>query len=139
MMLSWLAGAFPGGGSIMASMNELRDVRPRQIWKGVRARIIDGERMTLAIVEIGRGEQVPEHTHENEQMGFVIEGTVTFTAGDETRTLGPGGSWRIHANAPHRVTVGDEGAVVAECYTPLRSDWASLPLEDPCAPRWPAP
>jgi quercetin dioxygenase-like cupin family protein len=123
----------------MTSMSELRDVRPRWIWEGVQARIINGERMTLAIIEIRPGEQVPEHTHDNEQIGFVLEGTVTFTIGDETRTLGPGGSWRIHSNTPHHVTVGGEGAVVAECYAPLRSDWASLPLEEACPPRWPTP
>ncbi len=121
----------------MSLMSELRDVRPRWIWEGVQARIINGERMTLAIVEIRPREEVPEHLHDNEQMGFVITGTVTFTIGDETRTLGPGGSWRIPSNVPHHVTVGEEAAVVAECYAPLRSDWDGLPLQDPCPPLWP--
>jgi quercetin dioxygenase-like cupin family protein len=125
--------------STVASMSELHDVRPRRIWEGVTARVINGERITLAIVEIDPGEHVPEHAHDNEQMGFVIEGSVTFTIGGETRTLGPGGSWRIHSNVPHHATAGDEGAVVAECYAPVRSDWMSLPLEDACAPLWPAP
>ncbi len=118
-------------------MSELRDVHPRSIWEGVRARIVDGERMTLAIVEIGPGERVPEHTHDNEQMGFVIEGALTFTIGGETRTLGPGGSWRVGPDVPHHVTAGEEGAVVAECYAPVRGDWMSLPQEDPCPPLWP--
>ena len=34
-------------------------------------------------------------SHENEQLGMVITGSVTFTIGDETRELGPGGTWRI--------------------------------------------
>ena len=43
---------------------------------------------------------VPGHGHENEQLGMVVTGTVTFTVGDETRVLGPGGRWRIPVETP---------------------------------------
>lgn len=121
----------------MGSMSDLKDVPPRRIWEGVQARVINGERMTLATVEISPGQQVPEHTHDNEQMGFVIQGSVTFTIGGDIRTLGPGGSWKIHSNVAHQVAAGPEGAVVAECYAPLRADWASLSTRDPPPPVWP--
>jgi unsaturated pyranuronate lyase len=109
----------------------------REIWDGVTARMVEGDRMTLAIVEIAAGKRVPEHAHHNEQIGFVIEGSVTFTVGDEVRKLGPGGSWRILSNVPHRVDVGPNGAVVAEAYAPVRADWARLPQLEPASPVWP--
>lgn len=121
----------------MDSMKELDQLPRREIWDGVMARMVEGERMTLAIVEIAPGRRVPEHTHDNEQIGFVIEGSVTFTVGDEVRELGPGGTWRILANVAHHVDVGPDGAVVAEAYAPGRADWAKLPLLDAAEPAWP--
>lgn len=122
----------------MTSMNDLARLSRREIWDGVMARMVEGERMTLAIVEIAPGRRVPEHAHDNEQIGFVIEGSVTFTVGDEVRELGPGGTWRILSNVPHHVEVGPDGAVVAEAYAPGRADWARLPLLEPGRPAWPA-
>jgi quercetin dioxygenase-like cupin family protein len=121
----------------VTAMRDLRDLPPRQIWDGVSARLVEGDGLTLAVVEVSPGRRVPEHAHPNEQLGFVIQGSVTFTIGDETRTLGPGGTWQIPASVPHHVDVGPDGAIVAEAYAPARDDWARLELPDPMAPRWP--
>ncbi|MGH3322501.1 MAG: cupin domain-containing protein [Streptosporangiaceae bacterium] len=99
---------------------------------------MQGNLVTMAIVELDPSVVVPEHHHENEQLGFVIEGSVTFTVGEETRELGPGETWRILADIPHHVRVGPEGAVVAEVYSPVRSDWERLEPEGVAAVRWPA-
>jgi len=121
----------------MDAMRPLEALNRREIWDGVAARMVEGERMTLAIVEIAPGKRVPEHAHDNEQIGFVIEGSVTFTVGEEIKQLGPGGTWRILSEVPHQVDVGPDGAVVAEAYAPGRADWARLPELDPSPPRWP--
>ena len=42
------------------------------------------------MVELDPGSVVREHRHENEQLGFVVSGSVTFRIGDETRELGAG-------------------------------------------------
>ena len=103
----------------------------------VRARRVEGERLTLALVELAPDAIVPGHQHENEQLGMVITGTVTFTIGDETRVLGPGGSWRIPSNVHHQVSVGPEGAMVIDIFAPTRRDWDALPTSAPSAPPWP--
>jgi len=121
----------------VTSIRDLETVERREIWDGVTARVVEGERMTLAVVEIAPGKRVPEHVHDNEQIGFVIQGTLTFTIGEETKQLGPGGSWRILSNVPHHAEVGPDGAVVAEAYTPVRADWAALPTQEPATPVWP--
>jgi quercetin dioxygenase-like cupin family protein len=122
-----------------SAMRDIDGMGRREIWDGVTARMVEGERMTLAIVEIAPGKRVPQHAHDNEQIGFVIEGSVTFTVGDETRTLGPGGSWCIPSNVPHHVDVGPDGAIVAEAYAPIRADWAAFPVDEPAPPNWPRP
>lgn len=121
----------------MTPFTDLRDVAPKKIWDGVVARIIEGDQATLAIVELAPGSEVREHRHGNEQNGFVIEGSVTFTVGAQTREMGPGGTWQIMGNVPHRCVAGPQGAVVCEVYAPVRADWQQVPPGEPAATRWP--
>jgi quercetin dioxygenase-like cupin family protein len=120
-----------------SNLVDLATIDPFDVWgESVRARKIEGERITMAVVELAPGAIVPEHTHESEQLGICIEGTVRFTIDGETRDLGPGGTWRILSNRPHEVVAGPEGATVIDVFNPTRSDWA-FPFLDPRPPRWP--
>jgi len=69
---------------------------------------------------------VPEHSHENEQLGIMISGSVEFRVGDESRQLGPGDTWSIPANTPHEVHTGPEGAIMIDVFSPVREDWKPL-------------
>ena len=107
-----------------------------RIWDGVTAQAVEGERTTLAVIDLEPGSAVPEHSHENEQLGVLIRGSMHFRVGEETRELGPGDTWRIPGHVPHEVTAGSDGAVAVECFTPARDDWAGLErLEARPAPR----
>ncbi|MBA2641556.1 MAG: cupin domain-containing protein [Actinobacteria bacterium] len=121
----------------MSAFDDLADLRPLGIWDGVLARMVDGDRVTLAVVELDPGSRVAEHSHDNEQLGLVVRGTVSFRVGDETRDLGPGGTWHIPPNAPHEVHAGPEGAIVIDAFGPARDDWASIERSEPQEPRWP--
>lgn len=123
----------------MTNLIDVVDIPVIDVWgEAVRARRIQGERITLAVVELAPDAVVPGHEHEAEQLGIVIEGTVTFTIGDERRVLGPGGTWRIPSNVPHQVTTGPDGATVIDVFAPPRADWDALPSAGVRAPvRWP--
>ena len=108
------------------------------IWDGVTGRAVQGERATLVVVELAPGSVVPEHSHDNEQLGVCASGALTFRIGDEERDLGPGHTWCIPSEVPHEVHVGPDGAVVIETFVPARSDWAQLERLDPASPRWPS-
>jgi len=122
----------------VSNLQQLDTIPPRRVWDGVLARLVSGDHIDLAVVELEPDGVVPEHHHANEQLGFVIEGSVTFRIADEERRLSPGGTWRILANVPHEVRAGSDGAVVVDIFTPRRDDWASLEPQEPVAPRWPA-
>ncbi len=121
----------------MGSFGDIATSGPIGIWEGVLARTIEGEKLSLAVVELDAGSVVREHRHENEQLGLVVSGSVTFRVGDETRELGPGGTWQIPPNIPHEVHVGPEGAVVIDAFAPARDDWQALERLPVQSPRWP--
>ena len=123
----------------MTDLADLADIPPIQVFDGIKARRVEGERVTLAIVELDPGAVVPEHRHAHEQNGMVITGQMTFRVGSEERVLGPGGTWRILGNVPHTATAGPQGAVVIDVFSPIRTDWGDRPTVEGVTPAWPAP
>jgi quercetin dioxygenase-like cupin family protein len=115
----------------------LADLRPYAIWNGVTARVVNGDRMTLASIDLGPGVAVPQHHHENEQLGFVIRGSLTFTIDGDSRVLNAGDTYVIPSHVPHDVVAGAEGATVVDVFAPIRADWEKLPRPDPFPPDWP--
>ncbi|TDC57141.1 cupin domain-containing protein [Actinomadura sp. KC345] len=119
------------------ALSDVGSIRPLQIWRDVTARVLQSELITMAVVEIPADGLVPAHQHENEQVGLCLAGSLTFTVGQETGELGPGGMWRILAGVRHEVRAGAGGAVVVEVFSPVRDDWAGLEHAPETPPRWP--
>jgi quercetin dioxygenase-like cupin family protein len=119
--------------SAFAGIDQLDHLR---IWDGVTAQAVEGERITLGVIDLEPEATVPEHRHDNEQVGILIRGSLRFRVGDETRELAAGDTWRILSGVPHGVTAGAEGALAVECFAPARDDWAALDrLSGRSAPR----
>jgi quercetin dioxygenase-like cupin family protein len=110
----------------MSAFDGISRLEHLRVWDGVTAQAVEGERTTLAVVDLEPGSTVPEHQHENEQLGILIRGSMRFRIDGETRDLAAGDTWRILGDVPHSVTAGPEGALAVECFTPARADWANL-------------
>jgi quercetin dioxygenase-like cupin family protein len=121
----------------VAIFDELAALPPLAIWEGVTARAVQAERLTLSVVELDAGAAIPEHAHENEQVGLLLEGSLRFRVGGETREARPGTTWAIPPEVPHDVEVGPDGAVVVEVFAPRRDDWQAVRGTEPTRPRWP--
>ncbi len=115
----------------------LAGLRPHQLRDGVNARVINGQRMTLAVVDLEPGSSVPEHHHENEQLGFILRGSMTFTIGGEKREIRAGDTYTIPSNIPHDAVAGPEGCTAVDAFAPIRADWEKLDRSDPFPPDWP--
>jgi quercetin dioxygenase-like cupin family protein len=121
----------------LARFHRLADLDVIQVWDTVAARAVHGERQSLAVVELEPNALVPEHRHEQEQLGIVISGSLDFRIENETRHLGAGETWTIPSNVPHEVIAGPVGAVVIDVFAPVRRDWEQLQQSPPRDPRWP--
>jgi quercetin dioxygenase-like cupin family protein len=121
----------------MSAFADSGSIRPQQIWEGLTSRAVHGKEVTLNLLKLEPNAVVPEHSHVNEQIGILVEGLATFRIGDETGEVRPGGTWCIPANVPHTVTIGPEGAVIVEVFSPPRHDWRDLPAGDSRPARWP--
>ncbi|MFN2463784.1 MAG: cupin domain-containing protein [Candidatus Dormibacteria bacterium] len=120
----------------MPTYSHFNSERPRRVWDGITARVVNGRRLTMALVDLEPGTPLQEHHHENEQLGFVIQGELTFTIGGETRTLHPGDTYSIPSDVPHSGQAGDQGCVVADIFAPVRADWDGLSTDEPTPSAW---
>ena len=109
----------------------------QRIWDGVHARVVHGERITLGVIELDADSIVPEHSHDHEQLGICLSGSLVFRVGDESKELGAGETWSIPSNVPHEVHVGPAGAVVLDVFAPIRDDWREVERIGLRPPRWP--
>jgi quercetin dioxygenase-like cupin family protein len=119
-------------------LEDLSAIPALKVWDRVVARSVEGERLNLAVVELEPSSDVPEHSHENEQLGIVLRGSLTFRVADEVRDVEAGATYRIPPNVPHEVLrTGPEGAVVLDVFAPARADWHGLERLDDQLPLWP--
>src|SRR5688572_17458071 len=77
----------------MSYFKRLAELAPQDIWDGVVARTVEGARMSFAVVELAPGGVVAAHQHDNEQIGVVLSGSLSFTIGGETRALRAGDTY----------------------------------------------
>ena len=121
----------------MSTFTPLQDIRPQRIWEGVLARVVEGDRLSFAVVELAPNSIVQEHHHPNEQVGIVVQGSLTFTIGGEARLLRAGDTYNIPGGVPHDALTGPDGCVVIDVFSPVRADWQQFAKEAVRTPVWP--
>lgn len=121
----------------MTTFRPLTELRPVVLADGVVARAVDGERLTMAVVDLEPNAVVAEHKHENEQLGFIIRGSMTMRIGDQVLELHAGDTYTIPSNVEHGAAAGPEGATVTDVFAPIREDWKEKEHLDPKPGFWP--
>ena len=74
-------------------------------------RLITGDRMMLAHVYLKKGCIVPKHSHENEQLTYILEGALKFWIGEDGAreiTVSAGEVLLIPSNVPHKAEALEE-------------------------------
>src|SRR3954471_20316749 len=88
-------------------------------------KIITGDRMMLAHVYLKQGSIVPRHSHENEQLTYILEGALRFWIGEdeaETVVVRAGEVLHIPSNVPHKAEALEDTLDV-DVFSPPRQDW----------------
>ena len=88
-------------------------------------RLISTDRMMLAHVYLEEGAIVPSHSHENEQLTYILEGSMRFWFGeDESQVVDIAAGEVLHIPSwlPHRA-VALERTLDVDIFCPPRQDW----------------
>jgi quercetin dioxygenase-like cupin family protein len=88
-------------------------------------KLITGDRMMLAHVYLKKGCVVPRHSHENEQITYILEGGLRFWIGaDESRVIDvlAGEVLHIPSYVQHKAEALEDTLDV-DIFSPPRQDW----------------
>lgn len=88
-------------------------------------RLITGDRMMLAHVYLKKGCIVPKHSHENEQITYILEGALRFFLGEdgaEQIVVSAGEVLHIPSHFPHKAEALEDTLDV-DIFSPPRQDW----------------
>ena len=85
-------------------------------------KIITGDRTMIAHIFLKKGCVVPAHSHDNEQITYVIKGALLFTINGREILLSEGGVMHIPSNVVH-AAVAVEDTLDMDIFTPPRQDW----------------
>ena len=100
-------------------------MRKERVSDMLERRLITGDRMMLAHVYLKKGCIVPKHSHENEQLTYILEGALKFWIGEDSSeeiTVRAGEVLLIPSNVPHKAEALEETLDV-DVFSPPRQDW----------------
>ena len=101
------------------------DMAKERVTDSLERRLITAERMMLAHVYLEKGCIVPKHSHENEQLTYILEGALHFWIGEdgqEELTVNAGEVLVIPSNVPHKAEALADTLDV-DIFSPRRQDW----------------
>ena len=100
------------------------DVEEQDLDDGtIRQSFPRGTNMNVLHSILEDGTLVESHAHPEEQMGYIIKGSLEVTIGDEKAVLGAGDAYFAPPDVPHSfVAIGETEAV--DVFSPIHTFWS---------------
>src|SRR5437763_1750576 len=101
-----------------------KDVEVEQLNPLLDRQMVTGQNLMLARVLLKKGCVVPEHSHENEQVSYILEGALKFWIESNEVVVHAGEVLCIPAHMPHKAEAVED-TVDLDVFYPPRQDWIS--------------
>jgi quercetin dioxygenase-like cupin family protein len=105
-----------------ARLHRWDEIALEKITEMVSQKIICGEREMMAQIYLKRGALVPIHTHESEQMTYVLQGALRFLVDGEEVIVREGEVLHIPSAVPHQAEALED-TFELDVFSPVRADW----------------
>lgn len=108
-----------------ATLHRWDEIPNEEVADGIWRRFISGDRAMLARLDLAKGAIVPKHSHENEQITYIVQGALRFWMGEDEAAVfdvRAGEVLHIPSNLPHRVEALED-TVDIDIFSPPRQDW----------------
>ena len=105
-----------------ARLHRWDEIALEKVTEMVSQKIVCGEREMLAQTYLKRGTLVPMHSHESEQMTYILQGALKVLVGGEEVTVREGEVLHIPARMPHQAEALED-TFELDVFSPIRQDW----------------
>jgi quercetin dioxygenase-like cupin family protein len=105
-----------------ARVHRWDEIALEKITEMISQKIVAGEREMLAQIYLKRGALVPMHTHESEQMTYILQGALKVMVDGEEITVREGEVLHIPSRVPHQAEALED-TFELDVFSPIRADW----------------
>jgi quercetin dioxygenase-like cupin family protein len=112
-------------GATSAKHYRWEELPAEQLKDGLTRRLIASDRMMIAHVYLKKGVEVPRHSHENEQITYILEGALHFHLGEkgERELIVRAGEVLVIPSYLAHSAVALEDTLDVDVFNPPRQDW----------------
>ena len=123
-------GNGPAGGSVAPSGSAIgwNEIDLEKVTELISRKLVTGDQQMLVQVYLKRGALVPLHSHESEQMTYVLEGMLRLRIDGEETIVRDGEVVRIPSGVPHQ-TEALVDTFELDLFSPVRPEWLGGPSE----------
>jgi quercetin dioxygenase-like cupin family protein len=107
---------------MQARLHRWDEIALEKITEMISQKIVAGDREMLAQIYLKRGALVPMHSHDSEQMTYVLQGSLRFLVAGEEIIVREGEVLHIPSGVPHQAEALDD-TFELDVFSPIRTDW----------------
>jgi quercetin dioxygenase-like cupin family protein len=104
------------------SVHRWDEIALEKITEMISRKIVSGEREMLAQIYLKRGALVPLHTHDSEQMTYILQGALRFLVNGEEVIVREGEVLHIPSRLPHQAEALED-TLELDVFSPIRAEW----------------
>ena len=105
-----------------ATLHRWDEIALDKVTEMISRKIVTGERMMTTQIYLKKGAIVPTHSHESEQMTYILQGALKFVIGGEEITVREGEVLHIPSWVEHQAEALDD-TFELDVFSPVRHDW----------------
>jgi len=109
-------------GSRGVRLHRWDEIALEKVTEMLSRKIVSGEREMLVQIYVKRGCLVPMHSHDSEQMIYVLQGALRFLIDGEEITVREGEVLHIPSGVEHQAEALED-TFELDFFSPIRQDW----------------
>lgn len=98
------------------------EIALEKVTEMISRKVVSGEREMIGQIYLKRGAIVPMHSHESEQLTYVLQGAMKFLIHGEELTVREGEVLHIPSWVPHQAEALEDTFEI-DLFSPIRHDW----------------
>jgi quercetin dioxygenase-like cupin family protein len=106
----------------VATLHRWDEIEHEKVTEMISRKLVTGVRQMLAQIYLKKGAIVPVHSHESEQMTYVLQGALKFLIDGEEITVREGEVLHIPSWVEHQAEALDD-TFELDLFSPIRQDW----------------
>ena len=108
--------------SSAVTLHRWDEIALEKVTEMISRKIVSGEREMMAQIYLKRGALVPIHTHDSEQMTYILQGALRFLVDGEEIIVREGEVLHIPSRLPHQAEALED-TLELDVFSPVRAEW----------------